>query len=393
MIINIHTTTRFFYLDLAWELHKKGLLGHYLTTEPGFIARKKGLPRNKIHSLGYMRVLDATCARAGLSRWFPADWMYDRFGAKSAKLAYDCDLLVHISYKALPALKVCRTRGIPFVTSHGNTHVLTQESWVREASENAGVPYVAYNPPGFEKNAIEEYAQADFIEVPSRLCAETFVNQGVAPEKMLVNLLPVQTDYWLPKPKPDPRKELRFLFAGSIQVRKGVSTLLEAWRRAKPERAGLYFSVSSIAENMKPLLSRYEGSFTVLQPMANQTLFHTRINDYHVVVLPSYEEGFSCALAQGMSCGLAPLSSDRTGAQEIVTHGRDGLLFKPGDVDALEAAIRQLCADRDLSAHLGENARALCLQHLTPQHYGERAIQNYRRVLEPRQDRRGEKPV
>ena len=48
---------------------------------------------------------------------------------------------------------------------------------------------------------------------------------------------------------------------------------------------------------------------------------------------------------QAMASGLVPVATDACGAAECITHGRDGLVVKSGDAEALAAIFRQLIAD------------------------------------------------
>lgn len=385
MRVDVHTTTRFWLLDLAQQLHLRDVLGHFFTCELPLKQYVGNLPLTRVRSLPVLRLLDRGIAMSGLERRFPVtrDWVMDAIAASSALCVGHPDVLVHMADHARAALRKCARRGVISVISHGNTHPLNQNRWVHEACHDAGVPAYDYWKPSVVGNALAEYAEADYIEVPTQLCADTFVEQGIASAKLLVNPFSVDTEVWKPRPKPDPRRELRFLFAGAAQARKGVAPLLEAWRRARPEKARLYFALTGIWEDVRPVLHRQEGAFTVLR-YARQSGFRARINDFHVLVMPSYEEGLSFALLQGMACALAPLCSDRSGGQEVLRDGVNGLVVRAGDVEGIEAAIRKLCDDRELAGHLGDNARKVCLTSLTPHAYGERALANYREVLRRR---------
>jgi glycosyltransferase involved in cell wall biosynthesis len=67
-------------------------------------------------------------------------------------------------------------------------------------------------------------------------------------------------------------------------------------------------------------------------------------------VFPSKYEGFPNALCEAMSCGLPVIASNCSGNCDLIKSGQNGLLFTPGDVDGLAAAIQQLLnnpAERD----------------------------------------------
>jgi glycosyltransferase involved in cell wall biosynthesis len=91
-------------------------------------------------------------------------------------------------------------------------------------------------------------------------------------------------------------------------------------------------------------------------------------------VLPSYREGMPRALLEAMCMGLAVIATDIRGCREIVTEGRDGLLYAPRDIDALAALLESLYASRELRASLGERARSLVLEAYSEAAYVERQI-------------------
>jgi hypothetical protein len=74
--------------------------------------------------------------------------------------------------------------------------------------------------------------------------------------------------------------------------------------------------------------------------------------------------GYSVTL-QAMSCGRPVILSDIKGlwSKDILLHGENCLLVRPGDADALSQAIASLRSDAALRERLGRNARATALAH------------------------------
>lgn len=77
-----------------------------------------------------------------------------------------------------------------------------------------------------------------------------------------------------------------------------------------------------------------------------------------VFVLPSAVEGLSNALLEAMTHGLPVLVSRIPGNADVIDHGRNGLLFDPGDVAGLAEGLVRLADDPALRARLGACARA-----------------------------------
>lgn len=76
-------------------------------------------------------------------------------------------------------------------------------------------------------------------------------------------------------------------------------------------------------------------------------------------VLPSRYEGFPNALLEAMAIGMAVISTETTGATEIIQDNLNGLLVPIDDVAALARAMARLMGDGGARATLGEAARAV----------------------------------
>ena len=73
-----------------------------------------------------------------------------------------------------------------------------------------------------------------------------------------------------------------------------------------------------------------------------------------VCVVPSTRpEPFGLVAAEAMALGRAVVAADHGGVAEIVVHGETGLLFEPGDADALAVSLSQLIGDRDQREQFG----------------------------------------
>ena len=77
-----------------------------------------------------------------------------------------------------------------------------------------------------------------------------------------------------------------------------------------------------------------------------------------LVVHPSLNEIFPNAVGEAMACGRPVVAADAGGTGRAAGRdGETGVLVPPGDAAALEAAVRELLADRRAGAALGAAAR------------------------------------
>lgn len=72
---------------------------------------------------------------------------------------------------------------------------------------------------------------------------------------------------------------------------------------------------------------------------------------------PSRYEGFSYAVLEAASHGVAVLTTDVGGSRETVTEGVSGMIVPPNDPEAFSAAFATLASDRQRLADMGEAAR------------------------------------
>jgi glycosyltransferase involved in cell wall biosynthesis len=165
----------------------------------------------------------------------------------------------------------------------------------------------------------------------------------------------------LPVRSIDPRDCATLLFLGRIGKAKGVFDLLEAISRLAdryPQVKLLLCGDGDLAE-AQAVSTRLGINARVafmgwVQGAAKATLLRTAT----VFVLPSYNEGLPMSVLEAMSYGMPIIASRVGGVPEAIDNEMDGLLIKPGDVDALTASLNRLLADKGLRHRLGEAARS-----------------------------------
>jgi glycosyltransferase involved in cell wall biosynthesis len=67
-----------------------------------------------------------------------------------------------------------------------------------------------------------------------------------------------------------------------------------------------------------------------------------------VFVLPSLREPYGTVWGEAMAAGLPVVGWRAGNLPHLATHGREGLLADPGDVDGLAAAVARLAGDEEL---------------------------------------------
>ena len=177
------------------------------------------------------------------------------------------------------------------------------------------------------------------------------------------------------RPDPDPTAvdavrrryglpERSILYVGTIQPRKNLTTLLDAFARVREHHPDLALVVAgekgwlfrSFFDRLRALGL---GSSVVVTGHVPDEDLPALFGSAVVFAYPSLFEGFGLPPLEAMACGLPVVCSDATSLPEVV--GDAGILVPPLDVDAWVAALDRLLEDpaarEDLRARGLERAR------------------------------------
>jgi glycosyltransferase involved in cell wall biosynthesis len=148
---------------------------------------------------------------------------------------------------------------------------------------------------------------------------------------------------------------LLFLYVGRLVALKQVDHLLRAWALLPPAPNRVLLVVGSGPEEqrLRALADQLELSTVQFRPFTDRVVDYLHAAD--VFVLPSLREGLSVALMEALATGLAVLASDLPGNRAVVQSGHNGVIFSPGDAQALAAELLTL-HDPRLRQRLGAAA-------------------------------------
>lgn len=153
---------------------------------------------------------------------------------------------------------------------------------------------------------------------------------------------------------------VRFGFIGSINRPKGLHVLVEAMRRVRGDcRLDIYGDPSHFplyAESCFEV-AREDSRVLIRGPMRPEHVA-TALRDIDALVVPSlWSENTPFVVLEGRAAGVPIVASAVDGIAEIVADGKNGQLFRPGDVDELARVMQQFVDDREslraLTGHFG----------------------------------------
>lgn len=140
--------------------------------------------------------------------------------------------------------------------------------------------------------------------------------------------------------------KIRFLMISRLLYDKGYQEYVDAAkaiRRICPE------CEFQLLGNIDP---DYPNHVPEQQVLKDQKEGHIRYLEYHpdvlpyiqqadCIVLPSYHEGLSRVLMEGLAMGKPIITTDIPGCRETVTDGKNGYLIRPRDTESLIEAVKK----------------------------------------------------
>lgn len=141
------------------------------------------------------------------------------------------------------------------------------------------------------------------------------------------------------------------LFVSTIEPRKNVDTLLEAWSRL-PSRPELVLAGGWgwRHEEVRARLEKWAGRGVRLLGGVPPERLPQLYNLATALAHPAWYEGFGLTPLEAMACGTPVVAADASSLPEVV--GDAGLLVDPGDVEGWTRALERVLEDGELRRQL-----------------------------------------
>jgi glycosyltransferase involved in cell wall biosynthesis len=192
-----------------------------------------------------------------------------------------------------------------------------------------------------EESIRQEDAQlslADFVFSPSPKVRESLMKIGVPPGKIL------DTSFgWWDQTRANAGQSLvpqykspRFLFVGTVEIRKGAHLLLEYWRKAAVP--GTLIFLGRVKDEMLPII-RAAGSPENVVFLGHREKAHQIYDEVDAFIFPSLEDGGPLVTYEAMGHRL-PVIVSPMGAGAVARNTLDGMVLDPFDAQAWTSAFR-----------------------------------------------------
>ena len=168
---------------------------------------------------------------------------------------------------------------------------------------------------------------------------------------------------------------------GRIRRQKGQADFARAWAQARHTdwRAVLVGPVKrSQRRFLREVLEQGGEGLSWVGEQRDPAPWYRGLS---VVAQPSYSEGFSLVLLEAMASGCCVVAARLPHFPRWVEHGQTGLLYPPGDAEALAGHLRFLFANRDKAHAMGARAAARAREEMGVAHEAAALGQLYSELL------------
>jgi glycosyltransferase involved in cell wall biosynthesis len=361
----------------AFETLRASYRGGFLGKAIAYDNRQEEIPPSLIHSLRWHPVrlisfLDRPYYYGAKKKYL--DWIASKHLATGRY-----DLFHSWSGDCLRSLKVAKQRGIPSIveiptwhrdggkekvarpkTSATTEHGSTVERWKNRLLLQ-------------RRRFIQEYELADVLLVLSEKAAKTFRVRGFPEEKLFYLPRGVDTERFKPGPRPE---KFRAVFAGALIKRKGIQHVLEAWHRLNLQDAELWL-IGFVHDEAKPFLQEFwRDNIRVLGFVRDP---ENHLNQGTIHIFPSQWEGSAKVTYEAAACALPQITTREAG--DVVRDGVEGIIVKPGDVNAIAAALEHLYRHPEIVQQMGVAARRRVIDNFTWDHFRARLLDAYETAM------------
>jgi glycosyltransferase involved in cell wall biosynthesis len=176
------------------------------------------------------------------------------------------------------------------------------------------------------------------------------------------------------------------LFLGYLSARKGVPDLLRALASPTMKRRRWRATVAGGGpiEEFRKLADELGILDRLCFPgWLDQVGVSALCADADVLVLPSHAEGLAMSVLEGLSHGLAVITTPVGAHSEVIEPDVSGILVPPGDISALADALVSVIEDETLRYRLSRGARERFLEGFDVRRYAARLRQLHAALLAP----------
>jgi glycosyltransferase involved in cell wall biosynthesis len=149
--------------------------------------------------------------------------------------------------------------------------------------------------------------------------------------------------YWFPnvrkrelEPQLPRRFNKRFVFMSHVTHEKGIDEILEASNRVSDNYTIDIYGNIKDSKYTKDYFTQFHANYK--RALSSEEVL-VNLNQYDVLLLPSYKEGYPGIIIEAYSLGIPVIATSLTGIKEITENYQTGILIPLQNVDELVSAM------------------------------------------------------
>jgi phosphatidyl-myo-inositol alpha-mannosyltransferase len=182
----------------------------------------------------------------------------------------------------------------------------------------------------------------------------------------------------------EPSEELRLLFVGRAEERKGLPVLLSAFEALVEHVPSRLTVIGAEPEELSRRVADPEllSHIDVLGKVSDSVLWR-HLGEADVLCAPSLAgESFGMVLIEAFAAGTPVIASHIAGYNDVVTNGVDGILVPPADPQALAEELQILWHEPERVVAMGRAGRKSAERYAWPR-IADEVTQVYDQAIEP----------
>lgn len=176
------------------------------------------------------------------------------------------------------------------------------------------------------------------------------------------------------------------IYVGRLVKDKGIEELIEAFVTIKLTNPNLKLLLVGPFEPHRDQLTSRTLEIIKSDPDIIMTGYVEDIRPYlclsHLLVFPSYREGFPNVPMQAGAFGLPSIVTNINGCNEIIIEGVNGILIRPKNSNDLIKSINKILTDIDFYNRLSKNCRKLIVDRFEQEDVWIKILIDYNLQLE-----------
>lgn len=374
-MVTVSCSGKFHAFALAEQLERHGLFAGLYTSyawQKNKLFRKiakrtdkEDIPVSKIHTvipLAFPMKLFPGNAYLW-NHWFDR-YVAARLGKNSGRV------FVGWSGMSLQAIRRAKRLGMITIVERGSSHIQYQNEILTEEYGRFGKTF------SIDKRVIEkellEYAEADYISVPSKFACNSFISRGFAASKLVLNNYGFGEPGGIPANTDAPAK-FKILYLGKLSVQKGLHYLFQALENLViPETEYEVQFIGSAEPEIEALARRHKKPNWTFSGHINYYELPPYLAQCSLAVQPSLQEGLSMVIPQMLAAGIPVIASTNSGGEDVIREGETGFVVPVRSPEAITDRIMYLYKNPERLAEMRRQASLSLHNGLSWADYGNR---------------------